>query len=79
VLVYQAIAVVIFISVLTTAGEWLRTPFIGGFFEHTMVLNGSDTSHENENWAMYEQGFGVGDQLVSVDGIPVTNSYQYFT
>ena len=76
VLVYQAVAVVIFISVLTTAGEWLRAPFIGGFFEHTMVLNGSDTSQENKSWAMYEQGFGVGDQLISIDGVPVTNSYQ---
>ncbi|HSG41613.1 MAG TPA: hypothetical protein VLA72_00515, partial [Anaerolineales bacterium] len=74
VLVYQAIAVVIFISVLTTAGEWLGTPFVGGFFEHTMVLNGSDTSEVNKSWAMYEQGFEVGDQLLSVDGVSVTNS-----
>lgn len=76
VLVYQAIAVVVFISILTTAGDWLKTPFIGGFFEHTLVLNGSDTSEENKSWAMYEQGFEVGDQLISVDGIPVQSSDQ---
>lgn len=76
VLVYQAIAVVIFISILTTAGDWLRTPFIGGFFEHTLVLNGSDTSEEDKNWAMYEQGYEVGDQLISVDGVPIQNSTQ---
>ena len=76
VLVYQAIAVVVFISILTTAGDWLKTPFIGGFFEHTLVLNGSDTSEENKSWAMYEQGYDVGDQLISVDGIAVQTSGQ---
>jgi hypothetical protein len=76
VLVYQAVAVVIFISILTSAGEWLRTPFIGGFFEHTLVLNGSDTSVENNSWAMYQEGFVVGDQIISVDGFPVRNSNQ---
>lgn len=76
VLVYQAIAIVIFISILTTAGEWLRSPFIGGFFEHTLVLNGSKTSEENKSWAMYEAGYDVGDQLISVDGIAVQRSGQ---
>ena len=76
VLAYQAIAVVIFISVLSTAGDWLQTPFIGGFFEQTMVLNGSDTSEDGHSWAMYEQGFKVGDQLVSIDNIPVGSSEQ---
>ncbi|HKI54628.1 MAG TPA: GAF domain-containing protein [Anaerolineales bacterium] len=54
----------------------MKTPFIGGFFEHTLILNGSDTGDENNSWAMYEQGFGVGDQLISVDGVPVGNSAQ---
>jgi signal transduction histidine kinase len=76
VLAYQAIAVVVFISTLTTAGEWLRTPFIGGFFEHTLVLNGSDTSEEGRSWALYQAGFEVGDQLISVDGVRVENSAQ---
>ncbi|HAV77999.1 MAG TPA: hypothetical protein DCX53_11675, partial [Anaerolineae bacterium] len=76
VLVYQAVAVVVFISTLTMAGEWLRTPFIGGFFEHTLVLNGSDTSEDDKSWAMYKQGFKVGDQLISVDGTPIVNSDQ---
>jgi len=58
------------------AREWLRTPFIGGFFEHTLVLNGSNTSEENKSWAMYELGFDIGDQLISVDGAPIYSSYQ---
>ncbi|MDX1412252.1 MAG: hypothetical protein R3351_08850, partial [Nitrospirales bacterium] len=76
VLVYQGVAVVVFIATLTTAGEWLRAPFIGGFFEHTLVLNGSDTSEEGKSWQMYQKGFDVGDQLIAVDGVPVENSLQ---
>ena len=76
VLVYQAIAVIVFISTLYLATDWLRNPFIGGFFEHTLVLNGSDTSEVGKSWAMYEQGFNVGDQLISVDGVKVSTSDQ---
>jgi len=74
VLVYQIIAVVVFILGLFYAYDWLRNPFIGGFFEHTLVLNGSDTSEEGQHWAMYEQGFKLGDQLVSVDDREIISS-----
>jgi signal transduction histidine kinase/putative methionine-R-sulfoxide reductase with GAF domain len=74
VLVYQAIAVVVFVAGLYFAYDWLKSPFIGGFFEHTLVLNGSDTSVGGQHWAMYEQGFKLGDQLVSVDDREVFSS-----
>src|SRR5919109_493160 len=71
VLVYQAIAVLIFIAAVFLGIEWLGKPFIGGIFEHTMVLNGSDTGEPGQHWALYEQGFDIGDQLVSVNGRPI--------
>ena len=74
VLVYQAIAAVVFIGSLYQAYEWLQNPFLGGFFEHTMVLNGSDTSVKDSNWAMYQQGFQLRDQLISVDGVRVKSA-----
>ena len=74
VLVYQAVAVVVFISTLYLAVDWLSNPFIGGFFEHTYVLNGSNTSEDGESWAMYTGGFKFGDQLLSVDGTPIKSS-----
>jgi len=74
VLVYQVIAIVVFIAGLYLAYDWLRNPFIGGFFEHTLVLNGSNTNESGKTWAMYEQGFKLGDQLVSVGGTKITNS-----
>jgi signal transduction histidine kinase/putative methionine-R-sulfoxide reductase with GAF domain len=76
VLVYQVAAVLVFFTTLYLATDWLRNPFIGGLFEHTLVLNGSDTSEEGQMWAMYEQGFEVGDQLVSLDGEAVSTSAQ---
>jgi signal transduction histidine kinase/putative methionine-R-sulfoxide reductase with GAF domain len=74
VLVYQAIAVVVFIAGLFLAYDWLKNPFIGGFFEHTLVLNGSDTTEEGKHWALYEQGFKLGDRLISVGGQAVSTS-----
>ena len=74
VLVYQTMAVVIFVASLFLASEWLSGPFIGGFFEQTMVLNGTDTYVVGEHWALYEQGFKLGDQIVSLNGHPISNA-----
>jgi len=74
VLGYQALAVVVFIAGLYLSYGWLSNPFIGGFFEHTFVLNGSDTREAGKQWAMYAQGFKQGDQLISVNGTPITSS-----
>ena len=43
---YQAVAVIVFIAGFYFSYGWLRNPFIGGFFEHTLVLNGSDSREE---------------------------------
>ena len=72
--VYQGIAVVIFLASLWYGAGWLQKPFIGGFFEQTFVLNGSDTSEAGKDWALYAKGFGLGDQLVSVNGQPISNA-----
>ena len=73
-LVYQGIAVLIFLASVFLAYGWLQKPFIGGFFEQTMVLNGSDTREPGKHWALYAQGFKLGDQLVSVNGQPISNA-----
>src|SRR5688572_4850709 len=76
VLGYQAIAVLVFLASLYLANDWLKQPFIGGFFEQTFVLNGVDTTEEGEHWALYEQGFGLRDQLLAVDGQQISNANQ---
>jgi signal transduction histidine kinase len=76
VLGYQTIAVVVFAISLFLASDWLSTPFIGGFFEQTMVLNGTDSYETGRHWALYTDGFKIGDQLVSVNGQPVSSSQE---
>ncbi|RPI88960.1 MAG: hypothetical protein EHM40_21760, partial [Chloroflexi bacterium] len=71
-LVYQVIAAVVFIVSVFLGSAWLKDPFIGGFFEQTMVLNG--TGQTREDWALYAQGFRVGDQLLYVKGQPVSSA-----
>jgi len=74
VLGYQTIALIVFVAGLYLAYGWLKNPFIGGFFEHTFILNGSDTQEPGQHWEMYAQGFQLGDQLVSVAGHPISTS-----
>src|SRR5687768_17690735 len=76
VLLYQGIAAVIFIASLFLAFNWFKNPFIGGFFEQTLILNGSDTSEAGKQWALYEQGFNLGDQLVSIEDQRISNAGQ---
>jgi len=79
VLGYQVVAVFIFAAGLYLGNNWLKNPFLGGFFEHTLVLNGSNTQEAGRQWAMYTQGFQLGDQLKSVNGTQVTNSNELKT
>jgi len=73
VLVYQTIAVLIFAASLILGLDWLNDPFVGGMLEQTMVLNGTDTREAGKHWALYEEGFEIGDQLVSVDGRSISS------
>jgi len=74
VLLYQGIAVAVFIASLFLAQGWLRNPFIGGFFEQTMLLNESKTSEAGKHWALSEQGLNLKARLVSVNDIPISNA-----
>jgi signal transduction histidine kinase len=71
---YQALAVVVFIGGLYLSYGWLSNPFIGGFFEHTFILNGTNTREVGQQWALYKVGFDGGDQLRSVNGTPIKNA-----
>ena len=71
--VYQILAVIVFIVSLFSAYAWLSSPFLGGFFEQTMVLTEVGTREAGEQWTLHEQGF-VGHQLVSVADRPISNA-----
>ena len=74
VLIYQALAVLVFVVSLFSAYAWLKNPFMGGFFEQTMVMNESVTREAGKQWALEANGFQLGDQLVSVDGHSISNA-----
>jgi len=73
VLVYQAVAVVLFMLGLVLAGRWLSQPFLGALYEHTLVFNGTGPGDVTPAWALFAQVV-VGDQLVAIDETPVTSS-----
>ena len=72
VLFYQGIAVAAFAFSIYFGLRWLSLPFLGGFLEHSMVLN--DSSKNDPAWALYSNGFVFKDQLISIDGTSITNS-----
>ena len=74
VLTYQSIAVVIFVAALVFAYNWLQQPFLGAFFEPTMVRNQAGPGKPSEAWQLYNQGVEHGDQLLSVAGQEIHNS-----
>ncbi len=74
VLIYQALAVLVFVVSLFSAYAWLKNPFMGGFFEQTMVMNESVTREAGKQWALEANGFQLGDRLVSVDGHSISNA-----
>ena len=57
VFIYQAIAVVIFLLGIFWATSWFQQPFIGAFYEHTMVFNGTGPSDPDPNKLAFRQLF----------------------
>lgn len=71
VVAYQLLAVVAFILALFFATSWIKIPFLGAFYEHTMVFNGSVPSGDSADWDLHNQGVKLGDQLIAVNGVNV--------
>jgi signal transduction histidine kinase len=71
VFVYQFIAVTAFVAALFLAASWLRSPFLGAFYEHTLIFNDAVPVGDGAGWDLYKQGVKLGDQLISVNGIEV--------
>jgi signal transduction histidine kinase len=71
VFVYQFIAVAAFVAALLLGTSWLKTPFLGAFYEHTLIFNGAAPSGDGKAWDLYQQGVALGDQLVLVNGVEV--------
>ncbi len=75
VFVYQAAAVIIFLIGLFLANRWFQQPFIGAFYEHTLVFNGTGPDESDPAWALYKE-VKVGDQLIAINGMPVHSALE---
>ena len=73
VFIYQVIAVILFVLGLFLANRWFQQPFLGAFYEHTLVFNGTGPGDAMPAWALFDQVV-VGDQLVAINGIPVKSA-----
>ena len=69
VFLYQALAVLAVVWALILANSWLREPFIGSFYEHTLVF--TDTGSLTGAWEFNSQ-VSSGDQLKAVNGRSIT-------
>ena len=74
--VYQLVAVATFITALFLANWWMSFPFIGAFYEQTMVFNGVVPTGSDPSWDLHNQGIKLGDQLVSVNGQAVHSTIE---
>ena len=75
VLVYQVAAAVLFLGGLYYASLWFKQPFLGAFYEHTLVFNGTGPAEGTPEWALFKQ-VEVGDQLIAIEGNPVSSAQQ---
>jgi signal transduction histidine kinase len=71
VLAYQGLGVATFVLAVIFASSWLSTPYLGGLYQHTLVLSHSGSSGAGTGMSLREQGVTPGDQLTSVNGVPV--------
>ncbi|NCP87256.1 MAG: hypothetical protein CO094_12465 [Anaerolineae bacterium CG_4_9_14_3_um_filter_57_17] len=70
--VYQTLVAVAYIFVLIAAYQFYTTPFMGAFFEHTMLIN--DIIPPQRDWQLYQKGAEFGDQLIAINGERVQNA-----
>lgn len=71
VFLYQALAIVALIWSLVLAVQWIREPFLGTFYEHTLVF--TDTGGDGDAWA-FNEAVKSGDRLLAVNGREVETS-----
>lgn len=75
VFLYQAVVIVGFIAIPILALNWLRVPFTGAFYEHTLMVNTVGPARGG-NWEVHDLGLPFGYQMAAVEGQEVRNAHQ---
>lgn len=71
VFLYQVAAAIALIGAFVLGVQWVREPFLGSFYEHTLVF--TDTGSTADAWA-FNGVVNSGDQLLAVNGTEVWTS-----
>ncbi len=58
--------------------QWQKTPFIGAFVEHTLVLNGVGPMEPGPEWELYRLEHQFGPQIVAINGEEVPDDETYY-
>ena len=77
VLLYLFSVLVAIIVLPFWASTWMRTPFLGAFFEHTLVISDAGPTRPGA-WALSSQGVIQGSRLVALAGQNVSDSRALF-
>ncbi|MBI5962972.1 MAG: GAF domain-containing protein [Chloroflexi bacterium] len=72
VFVYQMVAVLIFFTCIYLGIGWVKEPFIGSFYEHTLIFNDTGPALAGSAWE-FNRLVTSGDQLVAVNHVPVSS------
>ena len=76
VLISVGLGLLAYLFAPVNAWRWMQTPFIGAFVEQTMHFNELGPTADDTPWAARTQGVGLDDQLLQINGQPVTNAVQ---
>ena len=71
VVIYQGLALVIFLTVPFFAWIWFKTPFIGAFVEQTLVINGVGQKDGSATWKLLADNPGFGNQVIQISGTEI--------
>ncbi|KXK15639.1 MAG: hypothetical protein UZ14_CFX002000369 [Chloroflexi bacterium OLB14] len=69
---YQAMAVVVFVLGIFYANNWLQTPFLGAFYEHTLVFTQTKSNVGDVAWS-FSKNVKSGDQIIAINDEPVAS------
>jgi signal transduction histidine kinase len=75
VLVYQGITFLAIVIAVILAFQWIQTPFIGAFVEHSMVFNGVGSPSNSPEWELFKE-VKWKDQLTAINGQPVRSALE---
>ncbi|MDD2923384.1 MAG: hypothetical protein PHQ36_13955, partial [Anaerolineales bacterium] len=70
---YQLTAVAVVVLSVFFSVRWMQQPFLGAFYEHTLIFNGTGPGAPSPEWALYRQ-VSVGEQLTAINGEKVQSA-----